>query len=134
MYTRWAKMLARCSDPLSPNYHRYGGRGISVCDRWKTFENFESDMGYPLDGMSIDRINNDGNYEPSNCRWATQAEQCANRTAKGGPKPDANSIRQKAIAAGLPYSMVYQRIVLHGWPEDKALSVPRRKAGTGRGY
>lgn len=78
----WKGMLQRCNNQNDKNYHNYGGRGIKVCDRWlNSFENFFSDMGKkPSRKHSVDRYpNNDGNYEPSNCRWATNPEQCRNK-------------------------------------------------------
>jgi hypothetical protein len=78
-YTCWSHMKSRCSNEKHPQYEDYGARGISVCERWMDFPNFLADMGEPQPGLSIDRINNDGNYEPGNCRWATQSEQNANR-------------------------------------------------------
>lgn len=80
LYRTWYQMILRCDDETCPAYKNYGGRGIQVCSRWKaSFEAFLEDMGdKPTPEHSIDRINNDGNYEPSNCRWATQKEQCQN--------------------------------------------------------
>jgi len=76
----WHCMVLRCKYPSARNYKYYGGRGITVCDRWReSFINFLSDMGERPQGKSIDRINTDGNYEPTNCRWATAKEQVANR-------------------------------------------------------
>lgn len=80
-YGIWAGMKYRCNNPKSRIYNYYGGRGITVCDRWlHSFEAFYADMGpRPSPKHSIDRIDNDGNYEPGNCRWATQAQQAANQ-------------------------------------------------------
>ena len=78
-YSTWKGLRQRCENSRNSNYPHYGGRGIAICERWRDFENFIADMGERPDGMSLDRIDNDGNYEASNCRWATQTEQNRNR-------------------------------------------------------
>jgi hypothetical protein len=84
----WEGAIQRCTNPRSTVWRYYGGRGIEVCERWKKFENFLKDMGDRPPGMSLDRVNNDGNYEPGNCRWATRHEQRVNsRNPKRGGKP-----------------------------------------------
>lgn len=81
IYVSWAAMIRRCSSPKSNRWHRYGGRGISVCEQWKTFQGFLNDMGKTWErGLSIDRIDNDGNYEPLNCKWSSPKEQANNRS------------------------------------------------------
>lgn len=79
-YRAWASMWQRCTNPKNIRYERYGARGITVCERWERFENFLSDMGNrPSPDHSLDRKENDGNYQPENCRWATRSEQQQNK-------------------------------------------------------
>lgn len=78
-YITWKSMIARCENASSPDFKHYGGRGITVCARWKTFENFLVDMGERPTDMTLDRRDTDGNYEATNCKWSTAKEQANNR-------------------------------------------------------
>ena len=81
LYEVWRGMIRRCCNPGHPSYHNYGGRGIQVCDRWlHSFKNFLEDMTpRPSGRMTIDRVNNNGNYDPNNCRWVTHRQNCSNK-------------------------------------------------------
>lgn len=123
-------MLQRCRTQTHHAWNDYGGRGITVCDRWLVFKNFLADMGDPPAGLQLDRIDNDGNYEPGNCRWATRTVQAQNRqstrliTFNGETKCMSEWARQLGVQP---------RLIAHrlkaGWTVEEALlrpTIPRR--------
>lgn len=120
-YSSWKTMVYRCTKPTAPNYPYYGGRGITVCDRWLSFENFLADMGPRPEGTTIDRIDNDGNYEPGNCRWATRSQQQQNSRNSKISQADVDWIRsnsgrlsQARIAARLGISKPQVSMIISG--------------------
>lgn len=122
-YRTWCHIKDRCNNPNDKRYADYGGRGITVCERWRTFENFIEDMGERPEGTSIDRINPDGNYEPGNCRWAGKIEQARNKrnnvvlTIDGESKTVAEWCENPAAAKD---TTVYKRVKI-GWPAKEAV-------------
>lgn len=129
-FTIWMGMLDRCRNKNNPAWQYYGGRGIKVCKRWlgpKGFQNFLADMGSRPSGKSIDRKNNDGNYTPRNCRWATAAEQARNKstTKKLKLHGKTQTIADWAEEYDLPYKLIWKRIHNWGWSLAKALTTPR---------
>lgn len=128
-YQCWLGILRRCNDASRPDYPNYGGRGIRVCTRWQKFENFLADMGQRPDrDHSIDRINLNGNYEPSNCRWASRKEQNRNSrrnhmvTLRGETKCLAEWIERYGMAT----STVEGRM-RRGWSAERALTTPPQR-------
>ena len=122
-FTAWANMKERCLNPNHKSYHRYGGRGIGICSRWlESFSNFLDDMGPMPKGMSLDRKDVDGNYEPSNCRWATAEEQANNRANNkvlefNGKK---QTVAQWAREVGISKQALLYRLRV-GWSTEDAL-------------
>lgn len=122
VYQVWRGMKKRCELESQQNFANYGGRGITVCTRWMSFEKFFQDMGHPPPGMSIERKDVNGNYEPSNCTWATQEEQCNNRrqTIFLEYRGRKNTLVRWASDLGLSRQTVYWRY-RQGWPVDEVL-------------
>lgn len=125
----WRGMIYRCTRESSPSWPHYGGRGIRVCDRWvHSFDDFVADVGVrPSLAHSIDRIDNDGHYEPGNVRWATRTEQAYNRrdTVWVSLEGEARSISDWSDRTGIPAQTLYGRIAA-GWTHEEALSVPSK--------
>lgn len=127
LYRIWIAMKRRCANPGNTDYHRYGGRGVSVCDSWRTdykaFRTWALENGYN-DSLTIDRIDVDGNYEPNNCRWVTMKMQSNNRSSNVTYtyNGETHNIREWADIIGVPYSTLYMRL-RNGWSVDKALSL-----------
>lgn len=126
IYRIWSAMRNRCQNPNVPAFRNYGGRGITVCDRWQDFANFYADMGDRPDGKSLDRINNDLGYSPENCRWAGRGQQARNKrslrmvTANGHTR----CLGEWAEITGLSVSTLWARLH-YGWSEDATVSTPK---------
>lgn len=112
-YGAWRSMIDRCTNPDNDKFKNYGGRGIEVCERWKEFDNFLSDMEpRPSPQHSLDRTNNDGNYEPDNCRWATKKEQSNNRrnTIVVSRNGQQEPLGEAATNLGVNYYTLWSRL------------------------
>lgn len=128
-HARWKAMIKRCHNPNDSSYSRYGGRGITVCSRWReSFVDFLADMGpIPSSRHSIERRDNDGGYSPPNCYWATALEQSRNtrRTLRVEYQGQVLPLTVWCERLGLKYSLVYNRIHAYGWTVDHAFTTPR---------
>lgn len=129
-FSTWMRMRQRCTDPRNISFKLYGGRGITVCDRWReSFEAFLADMGTRPEGASLDRIDPNGNYEPANCRWATPTEQCNNKRRNIRITHDGRTltVAEWARELGLKDATLRRRLRV-GEPVEKAF-IPALRPG-----
>ncbi len=130
-YKVWTDMKQRCLNQNSPRYEYYGGRGIGVCARWKnSFKDFLADMGKrPSKEHSIDRIDNDGDYEPGNCRWADRIVQANNKNSNKiiEYNSEKHTVRGWAKIRNMHEATLWTRLFRHGWPIERALFAPVRR-------
>lgn len=123
-YSRWSAMWQRCENPKYKQFADYGGRGITVCERWRDFAAFLEDMGEPPEGMTLDRIDNSRGYEPANCRWVTRSEQQMNKRNNRLLEKDGVSMPVTAWARklGMKPNTIRSRL-RYGWTVDRVLTV-----------
>lgn len=127
VYGRWSKMIRRCTDPTNAAYPDYGGRGITVCDRWRDPAKFHADMSPTYeDGLELDRIDNDGHYEPGNVRWATRSQNADNRRTRHDLEYQGRtqSIERWAEEMGISRGTLWERIAVWQWDTERALTTP----------
>lgn len=126
VYWVWGDMVGRCQNINHAAYKNYGGRGIKVCERWRVFRNFSADMGDRPEGGMLDRKNNDGNYEPGNCKWSTRKEQNSNRRNCIYVDCDGErvTLREYCRRKDIKYRPIVKRIQDRGWSMQDALSIP----------
>lgn len=127
-YGTWMAMKMRCTNTSSDHYQYYGARGIKVCERWSNFMLFLEDMGERPDGMTIDRINSDGDYEPGNCKWSTDIEQANNKRNSRVLEMDGISmtVSEWGRKLDVPSKVIFRRIY-KGWDAKEALTTPIKK-------
>lgn len=127
-YTAWVDMVGRCTNTDNANWDNYGGRGIGLCQEWKSFEAFFSDMGICPDGLSLERKDNAKGYSKANCKWASHIEQCNNRRTNVFVTHDGKSqtIQMWARETGINHRTIGERL-RGGWPIHEALSTPASK-------
>ena len=128
-YKSWTSMKQRCNNENAPDYHRYGGRGIKVCDEWLDFVNFYNDMGDRPKDFTLDRVDNDGDYTPDNCKWSSSKEQTRNRRDTNLQKIDGVTMCFKDWCEryGIPRTTVYNRMRRSGMTFEQALTSNGRK-------
>lgn len=126
IYNIWAGMKQRCQNPAHNSFERYGGRGIKVCEAWQKFEGFYADMGDPPEGHSLGRIDNDGDYDPSNVRWETPKQQIRNRSITKHYEYDGRKVTLGELAdeKGMPVKILRTRIAAGGMSLEKAIAMP----------
>lgn len=138
LYKAWRNMKIRCTNPNYTDYYDYGGRGISICEEWLSFENFKEwalENGYKdekINGknlLSLDRIDVNGNYEPNNCRWATNSQQANNKRNNSRFFYDGKYLtaRQWSEVTGIPFTTLVSRFHNPSWTIERALTQPVRK-------
>lgn len=122
----WSEMLSRCTNKDHKQFENYGGRGIAVCKRWMDFRNFLEDMGKAPDGLSIDRINNDGNYEPGNCRWTDAKTQMRNRrnTCRVQIGNEIKTLQEWSDSSGVNVNTLRSRY-RYKWSSENLLKIPK---------
>lgn len=128
-FISWLSLKGRCLNPESPDYHRYGGRGIKVCERWaNSFDAFVSDMGHRPEGTTLDRIDVNGNYEPGNCQWSSASRQQRNRrdTRMATFRDITKCLSDWEDETGIPASVLGWRLE-NGWTAEKALTTLKRR-------
>lgn len=131
-WNTWSNIKQRCYNQNNERYREYGGRGIKVCERWlESFENFYEDMGNRPEGMTIERIDADGDYCPENCRWATWHEQRRNKQDTDMIEFDGKimCLSDWAAYVGISQPLLWKRIHSLGWNVEKALTTPPRSIG-----
>ncbi len=134
-YATWARIKDRCYNPKNIGFHRYGGRGITMCEAWaRSFLAFYADMGPRPSGASLDRIDNNRGYEPGNCRWATPTEQANNRRSNRvlQCRGQSRTIAEWSRVSGVSEDVIFQRITKLAWPHDEAIFSPVRRLTRGR--
>lgn len=127
IYKMWSMMVDRCHNPKNKSYHKYGGRGISVCEQWRKFISFYEDMGdRPFKGAQIDRIDTYGNYEPNNCRWVTSQQNNRNRRDSLYVEFQGKQILVKELAEqhGIEYKTLFARIKYYNMTPEEAVKIP----------